>query len=137
MIVRPVNVHQPFADGREHVECRGRAVHELAIRAGGRERSLEDQLIFFARLKAVFIEERLPWRAQFGHLEHHFHGTTVAPGANQRAISALAQHEVERANEDGFARARFTGDDVVARLEFQGQVSHEGKVFDAQRCQHR
>ena len=44
--------------------------------------------------------------------------------------------EVERADEDGFARAGFAGDDVVAGLQLQRQVGHQGEVLDAQRRQH-
>src|SRR6185369_12693607 len=41
-----------------------------------------------------------------------------------------------RTDQDRFARAGFSGDDVEARLQFQGQVGHKGEILDAQRRQH-
>ena len=54
----------------------------------------------------------------------------------RRAVGAFAKDEVERANDDGFARAGLAGDDIAAGLKFERQVRHEGEVFDAQRRQH-
>ena len=50
--------------------------------------------------------------------------------------SAFTEDEVERADDDGLARAGFAGDDVTAGLEFQREVGHQSKIFDAQRRQH-
>ena len=46
------------------------------------------------------------------------------------------EDEIERADDDGFARTGFACDDVATGLEFQRQVAHESEVFDAQRRQH-
>ena len=65
MVVRAVHVHQPFADGGQHVQRGGRAVDELAVRAVGRERALEDKLVFLARFQAVLNSRDfffLTWR---------------------------------------------------------------------------
>jgi len=73
MIVRPVHVHEPFADAGENVQRRGRAVDELTIRPRTRERALENELIVLTRLKAVLIDERFQRRRsadlRFGALE--------------------------------------------------------------------
>ncbi len=73
-----MNVHEPFADGRQRVERCGRAVDELAIRAAGGECALEDKLIVFTCLKAVFFEKRSKRRAEFGNIEDGFDRTTIA-----------------------------------------------------------
>ena len=103
---------------------------------GGGESAFEDELIFFARFQAVFFEKDVEWRAEFRDIKHGFNRTTVAAAADERAVGAFAEDEVERADDDGFARAGFAGDDVAARLEFQREVGHEGEVFNAQRRQH-
>ena len=71
------------------------------------------------------------------NVEHGLDRATVAAGADERAVGALAQHKVQRADEDGLAGAGFAGDDVAAGLQFQREVGHQGEVFDAQRGQHR
>ena len=62
VIVRAVHVHQPFADGGQRVQRGGRAVDELAVRAAGGERALEDELVVLARFQAVLFEKMLSSR---------------------------------------------------------------------------
>ena len=57
VVVRAMNVHQPFADGGERGERGCRAVDKLPVRASAGERALEDELIFLARLQAIFFEK--------------------------------------------------------------------------------
>lgn len=137
MIVRAVDIHEPFADDREDVERGRRAIDELAVRTVRREGAFEDKLIFFARFKAVLVEEGFQRSTNFCHVEHSLHRATVAAATDRGAVGTFAENEIERADEDGFARSGFAADDVVAGLEFQRQIGHEGKVFDAQRGQHR
>ena len=113
-----------------------RAVDELAVGPGGGERALEDELVFLARFKAVFLQKVFQRRAEFFHIEHGFDRATFLAAADERAVGAFAEHEVERADDDGLARAGFAGDGIAAGLEFQREVGHEGEVFDAQRRQH-
>ena len=72
----------------------------------------------------------------FCSVKHRLDGAAFLAAADERAVGAFAEDEVERAEDDGFARAGFAGDDVAAGLEFQREVAHEGEVFDAQRRQH-
>ena len=74
--------------------------------------------------------------AEPGDVEGGLDRATVAAAADEGAVGALAQGEVESANENGFAGAGFAGNDVVAGLQFERQVGHEGEVLDAQGCQH-
>ena len=70
------------------------------------------------------------------NIEHGLDRATFLAAADERAVGAFAEDEVERADDDGLARAGLAGDDVAAGLEFQREVGHEGEVFDAQRRQH-
>ena len=72
----------------------------------------------------------------FFHVEHGLDGAAILAAADERAVGAFAEDEVESADDNGLARAGFAGDDVATGLEFQREVAHEGEVFDAQRRQH-
>ena len=116
MIVRPMNIDQPFADGAEGLQGRGRAVDELFVGTGVGERALQNELAVFARLQAILIEKRGQRRLEVADIEDGLHGTRIGTAANQRAVSALAEDKVKRPDEDGLAGAGFAGDDVQARL---------------------
>ena len=136
MIVRAVDVHQPFPDGGERGEGGRRAVDELTVRTRAGEGALEDELVFFARFEAVFIQKSFQRRFQFSHVEQGLDRATVAAAADERAVGTFAQHEVQCADDDGLARASLAGDDVAARLKFQREIGDDGEVFNAQRGQH-
>ena len=55
--VRAVHIDELFAERGEDCESSGRAVDELAVRAGGSEGALEDELMIFGGFEAVFVEE--------------------------------------------------------------------------------
>ncbi len=136
MIVRAVHVHQPFAQRAEHLQRGRRPIDELPVRARERERALEHELFVFARFKSVLFEKTLQSPAQLGHVEHRFDRATVRAAANECAIRALAQHEIERADDDGFARAGLARDRVAAGLKFERQIGDQRQVFDPQRREH-
>ena len=136
MFVRPMDVHQPLAQGGEDVQGRGRAVNELPVGAGAGEGAFQDELVVLARLQTVLLQERLQRGFEPGHVEDCLDRATVAATADKRAVGALAQREVQRADEDGLPCAGLAGDDVVARLPFKGQVGHQGEVLNAQGRQH-
>ena len=136
VLVRPVHVHEPLAERGQRGQSRGRAVDELTVRARRREGALDDELMFFARFQPVLVEESLERRAQLAHVEGGFNRATVRATADERAVGPLAEGEVERADDDGLARAGLAGDGVVAGLEFQRQVGDEREVFDSQRGEH-
>ncbi len=134
--MRAVHVHEPFADGGENVQRGGRAVDELAVRARAGEGAFQDELMIFAGFETILVKQAPQGRFEFCDIEDGFDGATVAVAADERAVGAFAEDEVERADNDGLARAGLAGDDVAAGLEFEREVRHEGEVFDAQRRQH-
>ena len=136
VIVRPVHVHKPFADRGQRGQRGGRAVDELTVRPSAGEGALEDQLMIVAGLQAVLLQKGSERRAQFFYFEDRLDGTAVASAAEEGAVGAVAEDEVERADDDGFAGTGFAGDDVAARLEFQREVRDQREVFDAERRQH-
>ena len=159
VVVRTVHVHQPFADRRQHIQRGGRAVDKLAICSTSREGALENELIFLARLQAVFFKIFPQRRRSAGlrpglfqitaassraggrrsalvdvqsrDIENGFDGTTIAAVADERTVGTFTEDEIERADDDGFARAGLAGDDIAAGLKLKRQVRYEREVFDA------
>ena len=136
VLVRAVDIHQPLAQGGEDAQRRWGAVDELAVRARAGEGALQEELVVRARFKTVLLQERLERRAEAGDVEGGLDRATVAAAANEGAVRPLAQGEVEGANEDGLAGAGLARNDVVAGLQLERQVGHEGEVLDAQGRQH-
>jgi hypothetical protein len=56
----------------------------------------------------------------------------IGSGANERFIRALAEQELERADDDRFTRAGFPGDCNEARPELPLEFFHERKILDSQ-----
>ncbi len=100
------------------------------------ERPFQDKLMVLARLQPVLRQKRFERRLESGDVEDRLHRATVAAAADERAVRPLAQGEVQGADEDGLPRAGLACDDVVARLQLERQVGHEGEVLDAQGRQH-
>ena len=136
VIVRAVHVDEHFAEGGEDSERGGRAVDKLAVGASGSESALEDELVIFARFEAILFEEGGQGRDVPGG-EDRFDGAAIRAAADERAIGALPEHEVQCADDYGFTGACLACDGVVARRELESEIGHEGKILDAERRQHR
>ena len=130
MIVRAVNVHQPFTQHREGVQRSGRAVDELAVGARRREAALEDELAV-AQLDAGIAQLRIQ-SFQIRSFENCFHRADIRAGANQRFIRAFPEQQLESADDDRLARAGFAGDRGEAGRELPLEVLDERQVFYSQ-----
>ena len=136
MIVGPVNVDQPLSDIRQHAQ-RGRgAIHELPVCSGGGEGPFQEELTVPARLEPVLFEISRQRGAQGRDVEDRFDRAGVAPGTDHGPVSALAENEIESADQDGFAGTRFTCDRVVARTQFEGEICDQRQILNPQGCQH-
>src|SRR6185436_20925848 len=132
VLVRAVNVYQPLADSSERRKCRRRTVDELAVRTAGCERTFQDQRSFMTRLQPGFFEEFIQRSSELASFKHGLDGAAFGAAADQCAIRALTEHQVQSADEHRFAGAGFASDDVVAGAELEGEISHERQVLDAQ-----
>ena len=106
MIVRAVQVHEQVAQLLEDGQGGRRAVDELPVAARLGEGALDDQSAVHAAFETVFVELRIE-RAAVVHIEGSLHGARVSAGADEGLVRALAEQELERAEDDGFARAGF------------------------------
>src|SRR5205823_506392 len=91
VVVRAVDIHEPFAKRGEDIQGGGRTVDELAVHAVRSESALQQELLVLTRFKPVFVDKLLEWRAELGNIKNLLDGTTVAAAADQRAVSAFAE----------------------------------------------
>ncbi len=138
VVVRPMQIDQKVAQLLEHGERRRRAVDELPVAARLGEGALDDERAVDAAFQAVSVEFRVELVAIL-HVERAFDRAGVRAGANLPFVGAFAQQELERADDDRFARPGFTRDGDEAGREVPVEFFDERQVFDAQRgerCEH-
>src|SRR5204863_9020547 len=90
----------------QHRQCRQRPVDELAISPGRGESPLQDQIVFawlYARFGKLPIE-----LLQFRAAKDCFDRAKVSASTNQRFIRALTEQNLQRTDDNRFARARFS-----------------------------
>ena len=131
MIVRAVQIDEAVAEVLEHGERRRAAVDELAVRARGGKDALQDQLAAFARLDAELLELRIQ-RLRIAELKDRLDRAALRAGADQRLVRALAEDELERADDDRFARTRLAGHGDEAGRERPFEFLDEREVADAE-----
>jgi hypothetical protein len=136
MIMRPVHIDEFPSQAGQRLQRGRRTIDELAICPRNRENPLQNQLIVRAWLDAVFIEQRLHDLAQRALFKHRFHRAIFAAASDQVPVRALAQNKMERADNDRFARSRFTGDGGVTAVQRQGEIGYQRQIFDPQRAEH-
>ena len=64
-----------------------------------------------------------------------FDRAKIGPGANQRFVRAFAQQELQRADDDRFARAGFASDGDKPRRHLPLELFHEREIFDSQQSE--
>ena len=70
-------------------------------------------------------------RAAFLHVETGFHRARVRPGADEALVGALAQEQLQSADDDRFARAGLARDRDKAGRELPVEFFDQSQVFDA------
>src|SRR5207245_3122318 len=98
VVVRAVDIDEPFAERGEDIQRGGRAVDELAVQAIRGERSLQQELAVLTRFKTVFVEKSLDWRAELGDIKNRLDRAGIAAAADQRSVRAFAEHQIQRAD---------------------------------------
>ncbi len=114
-------------------QCGWRTVDELARAGAGRETSFDDEIVL-ARFDSSFEKLRVQF-LQVLSAENCLDCAQVGPGANQRFVGALAEQELQRPDDDRFARAGFSGDSNEARPELPLEFFHEREILDSQQSE--
>ncbi len=133
MVVRPVQIDQLVAETLQHRERGRRAIDELPICARRRKASFHDQLAL-ARLDARVAQLTIEL-FQLGPFEDCFDGANIGSGANQRLVGSFAEEQLQRADDDRFARARFSRDGGESRRELPFQILDQRQVLDSQQSE--
>ena len=129
MIVGPVQINQIVTKFFEICQGSGRAVDELTIVPLTRKTSFQNQ-IAIARLNSRFLETPIPFCTIIA-LKNCFYRARLRSGAKKRFVSALAEQQLERANDDRFTGAGFAGNGSEARRDFPFQILNQGEIFDS------
>ena len=120
VIVRSVQIDQFVAKTFQHRERGRRAIDELAVAAAGGKRALDNQLVR-ARLHSRFLELRIQFREIFAG-KNRFDRARFRAGADERFVRALAEEQLQRADDDRFARAGLAGDGGESRRDLPFQI---------------
>lgn len=136
MFVGTVEIHEEVSQGGQGGESGGRTVDELPVGTCGCERSPQHEKPLQTGVETVVGQQSVDGPLGMPCGEHGLHRTQVGPGTNGAAIGAFAEDQLDRAEDDGFARTGFSRDDVESRMEFQGQIGDECEIADAQRGEH-
>ena len=130
-IVLPVDVQQAAAQRFQLAHRHGPSVHPAGALAVAADLPLQKQGAVLLRRDAQRLRDR---GVRAG--EHSTDEGLVRAGADQLTAGALAQHGAEGVDDDGFARARLTGQGVEARLEPDVRLLDDGDIFNMEHFQH-
>ena len=71
------------------------------------------------------------WNGEYG-----LDRALVGAGTDERLVGTVAKNQIERTNNNGFARTGFAGDDVQTATELNGDILNDGDVTNAKRLEH-
>ena len=72
---------------------------------------------------------------QLGPFEDCFDGANIGSGPNQRFVGSFAEEQLERADDDRFARAGLPRDDGESRTELPFQILDQRQILDSEQGQ--
>ena len=135
MIVRSVKIDKKFADAFEDLKGDGRAVDELLVGTAEADGALDEEFPILAGLQAGFGEDGIDGGGVLqgkGGLD----GAGVFAIADEGAVGALAQDELQGTDDDGLASSCFSRHANESWPQFPGDVFDEGKVADFDKREH-
>src|SRR5438876_7408671 len=130
VVVRPVKIDQFVAEILQDRQCRGRTVDELPSASGGRETSLDDEIVFtgfnpgFHKLQVELL--------QVTSAKNCLHRAEIAPSADKRFVSTLTQQKLQRTDDDRFACPCLSRDSNKTRRHLPLEFLHEREILDSQ-----
>ena len=126
----PVKINQAVAENFEQGEGAGRTVGELAAARGG-DGAFEQEVAILTGFRASLCEE-LVVGGGIGSVEDRFDGAGIRTRADEGFVGAFAKKQIERAEEDGFSRAGFSGNGIKSRPRSPGQLLDQSQILYAQ-----
>ncbi len=129
-VVLPVNVHKEASELTKLRRGDRRAAHAAAAFAVGADTALKDELI--VRLNLILSQPVLHVHTH----KHRGHQCLLRPAAHQLPVHAPAQHRADGVNDDGFASAGLTGQNVESRVKANIRTLDHGDIFYVQLTEH-
>ena len=113
MLVLAVQLDEVLAEALEQTDRRRRVVHVDAVPSGAEDLALDDELAVARRVAGLLETARRPGPP--GPRRTRPGRCNVLAGSDQIGMRARAEHEQDRVDQDGLARARLPGQHVEAR----------------------
>lgn len=135
VVVWAVEIDEEIAKGFEDGEGGGGGVDELAIGAGGGEGALEDEGAILAGLGTGVLDAGVDGGGVI-EMEGGLDRAGIRAGADEGFIGALADEELESADDDGLAGAGLARDGGEAGGESPLEVLDEREIADAEGGEH-
>ena len=130
----PVEIDKGHAEFTQQCEGARRTVHKLLSRTFGEHRAFDNQRPVLARLRAARFENGMN-RRTLGYLKKPLDRAGVGAAPNESSVSAFAEEEFYRPEDDGFSRPSLACDCDKAAGRFPEEIFDQSEVADAQRCQ--
>ena len=130
-----VNIHQPLADLLQHSRRDGARVDARGRAAAAYDLAADDQRAILAH-DAVLVQQGAQ---RIGHIvqrEDCLDARGVGVGAHHLFAGPLAQRKRQRVEDNRFAGAGLTGEDVEARRELHAQAVDDRKVGNGEFGKH-
>src|SRR2546426_54515 len=130
VIVRSMKINKIVSEIFQDRQCSWRTIDELARARADRETSLNDEIVlawFDSGLDQLRIN-----LFQIVAGKDCLDCAEIGPGANDRLIRAFTEQQLQRTDDDRFARAGFPGDGNEARPELPLEFFHEREISDSQ-----
>ena len=98
----------------------------------GRQRAVDERPAASCR-RDLAAQQHL---GSFRPVEHRFDYRRIFACADELSGCAAADEQPDRADEDGFSRSSFAGQDVEPGFELQLEAIDDGQVADGKEAQH-
>ena len=131
----PVQAHERTTDFGEYRGGSRCAVDPRARAPARDDLAAQDESRRVVHIHAARIEQR-DQIIVARRIENSFYRCLLRTGADEICRPPLTEQEAERADDDGFPCAGFTGENVEARRERQGERVDDREIPDAQLSEH-
>ena len=134
VLVLAVDIHQQFRKPAQKSQRHNHAANTADIALGGGDFALDAQQA--ALCDKLLLPEGFSGLGAVGNIDQRLHGRAVAPRANQPAIGAPAQNQIDAVHNDGLAGARFTAKHMHAAVKVDLQVFDQRDIAHGHRHEH-
>src|SRR5258708_19905424 len=139
MFALPVNINQHFAQRAEELQRGVAAIDAAGVAPIAAQFSRQHDLAGMVPvINAFCVEQGFNLVLQeLWNLEDALDHGSLGPGPDKIRISATAEQEIDRINDDGLPGSGFSGDDVSPFIALDFQTFNISEVFNSYFTQHK